>query len=93
MNIGDRVRVIAIPADVTNIGEIAIRELFEKCIGRSFIVARNRTSRGSVGTIVAVGCETSDRQRTLFPTDLVRRAVCRAIQWGGIAVGKSPYHK
>jgi hypothetical protein len=37
---GDKVKVIGIPPDAIDDGELHTRSLFEKCLGKSFVIAR-----------------------------------------------------
>ena len=39
MKTGDRVKLVGIPPDVRDQDDLQTRTLFEKCVGRSFVVA------------------------------------------------------
>ena len=46
MKAGDRVRLIAIPADLKDDEELQTRALFEKCLGKTFPIAGVETVDG-----------------------------------------------
>ena len=46
MKVGDRVKLIGIPADVHDDEDLPTRTLFEKCVGRSFLIADLETVEG-----------------------------------------------
>ncbi len=46
MKIGDTVRLIGIPPDVHDDGELQTRTLFEKCLGRTFTIGGLETVEG-----------------------------------------------
>lgn len=46
MKCGDTVRLIGIPPGVKDDGELQTRSLFEKCLGKKFIVSEVKTVSG-----------------------------------------------
>ncbi len=46
MKAGDKVKVIGIPPDVRDRDELRTRSLFEKCLGKTFEVARVESVEG-----------------------------------------------
>jgi hypothetical protein len=58
MKVGDTVRLIGIPADVKDDGELQTRSLFEKCWGKRFSIVAVETVEGLPYPVVRldVGC-------------------------------------
>ena len=54
MKAGDTVRLIGIPADVKDDGELRTRRLFEKCSGKSFSIATVETVDGPPHPVVGL---------------------------------------
>jgi len=46
MKVGDRVKLIGIPPDVTDDHELQTRSLFQKCLGQYFVISEIETVEG-----------------------------------------------